>query len=131
MAAGSRQQSRFLALMSDNARLTELCGSAYSSTGSAAKQFSKTEESLATKTARLQDSWDSFLMGIANASVIKGAVDVLDFLVVSLSHATAGFGGFTESLSKINLIVSAITVAKRLLEAAANSLGPKLYSIMK
>lgn len=70
-------------------------------------------------------------MGIANASVIKGSVDVLDYLVISLSHATQGFGAFTESLSKINLIVSVITVAKRLLEAAANSLGPKLYSIMK
>jgi len=33
MAAGSRQQSRFLALMSDNKRLTELLGGAYTSAG--------------------------------------------------------------------------------------------------
>lgn len=69
-------------------------------------------------------------MGIANASVIKGSVDVLDLLIGVLSHATAGFDGLSESVSKINLIVSVIVVAKRLLEAAAKNLGSTLYSAM-
>lgn len=69
-------------------------------------------------------------MGIANASVIKGSVDVLDSLIGVLSHATAGFDGLSESVSKINLIVSVIVVAKRLLEAAAKNLGSTLYSAM-
>jgi len=37
MAAGSRQQSRFLALMSDNARLTELLNGAYNATGASSE----------------------------------------------------------------------------------------------
>lgn len=69
-------------------------------------------------------------MGIANASVIKGSVDALDSLVGVLSHATTGFDGLSESVSKINLIVSVIVVAKRLLEATAKNLGSTLYSTM-
>jgi hypothetical protein len=49
MAAGSRQQSRFIAMMSDYARTTELVGEAQDSTGASQRQFEKTQDSMEAK----------------------------------------------------------------------------------
>jgi hypothetical protein len=49
-AAGSRQQSRFIALMQDYSRTQELVGAAYDSQGASQNQFEKTLESLDAKT---------------------------------------------------------------------------------
>jgi hypothetical protein len=51
MAAGSRQQSRFIAMMSDYGRTTELVSAANNSAGASQKQFNKTLESLDAKLA--------------------------------------------------------------------------------
>lgn len=76
-AAGSRQQSRFLALMSDYDRTLELVDSAYNSTGASQEQFEKTLDSLQTKLTNLENAWDEFTMGLANNDIIKGAIDLL------------------------------------------------------
>jgi TP901 family phage tail tape measure protein len=46
MAAGSRQQSRFIAMMSDYGRTTELVAAAEGSAGASQEQWAKTTESL-------------------------------------------------------------------------------------
>jgi hypothetical protein len=46
MAAGSRQQSRFIAMMQNYDRTMELVDAAYNSSGASATQFNKTQESL-------------------------------------------------------------------------------------
>ena len=91
-AAGSRQQSRFIALMQDYARTQQLVSAAYNANGASAKQFEKTQESLQSKLARLKNAWDAFLMGLANNAIIKGAVDLLTLLLNTVNNLTSAFG---------------------------------------
>ena len=55
MAAGSRQQSRFIAMMSDYGRSVELIDAANNSAGASQKQFEKTTDSLASKLNKLKN----------------------------------------------------------------------------
>lgn len=98
IAAGSRQQSRFIAMMSDYERTMELVDAANNSTGASQKQFEKTTESLESKINKLKNAWDEFSMGIANSSLIKGAVDLLTNLLTVINKITSALGdGFIGS----------------------------------
>ena len=77
MAAGSRQQSRFIAMMSDYDRTMELVNAANTSAGASQEQFNKTLESMDTKLNKLKNAWDQFAMGLTNNSILKGAIDGL------------------------------------------------------
>ena len=90
MAAGSRQQSRFIAMMSNYQRTLELVGEAENSAGAGQKQFEKTMESLEAKLNKLKNAWDSFLMGLANSDLIKSAVDWLTELITKLNDFING-----------------------------------------
>ena len=81
MAAGSRQQSRFIAMMSDYDRTMQLVNAANTSAGASQKQFEKTLDSLQSKLAQLKNSWDTFLMGIADNKIIKLVIDALTDLL--------------------------------------------------
>lgn len=95
MAAGSRQQSRFIAMMSDYERTMELVNAANNSAGASQKQFEKTTESLEAKINRLKNSWDTFVQGLANSSFIKASVDALTFLLNILNKITDIVGANT------------------------------------
>lgn len=122
MAAGSRQQSRFLALMSDNARLTELTGAAYNAQGASADQFAKTQESLETKVNKLKNAWDEFVMGLANAGVFKGIINVLTSVLTHINNILDGFeklgavGKFGRMASSIAILVTAFFGLKKAVE---------------
>lgn len=81
MAAGSRQQSRFIAMMSDYDRTMQLVNAANTSAGASQKQFEKTLDSLQSKLAQLKNSWDTFLMGLADDKIIKGIIDIITELI--------------------------------------------------
>ena len=85
MAAGSRQQSRFIALMSDYKRTMQLVEAANTAEGASEEQYSKTLESLQTKLARLKNAWDEFILGLTNSEVIKKAVDLLTELLTTIN----------------------------------------------
>lgn len=74
-AAGSRQQSRFIAMMSNYERTVQLMDYANNAEGASAKQFNKTLESLEAKINKFQNAWKQFLMGIMNDSWTKRIVD--------------------------------------------------------
>ena len=61
-AAGSRQQSRFLAMMGNYDRTMELVNAANNSAGASQEQFNKTLESLDAKLQRLKNAWAEFTM---------------------------------------------------------------------
>lgn len=91
MAAGSRQQSRFIAMMSNYDRTIELVNAAYNSVGSSQEQFEKTTESLESKINRLHNAWQEFTMNLSNSAIIKGAVDLLTgFLNIINKITTVG-----------------------------------------
>lgn len=95
MAAGSRQQSRFIALMSDSERLVKLLGEAYNSTGAGEKQYEKTQESLETKLNNLHTAWTEFTTSIADSNLIKGAVDLLTQILNIANAITDAFGSLS------------------------------------
>lgn len=92
-AAGSRQQSRFIAIMQDYAKTTELVNAAYNSTGSGQKQFEKTLDSLASKLTKLKNAWDQFTMGLANNEIIGAAVTLLTGLLTTINGIIDGISG--------------------------------------
>lgn len=107
-AAGSRQQSRFIALLSDYARTQELVGAAYNANGAAAEQFGKTQESLESKLARLKNAWNEFLMGLTNSTVVKAGVDTLTTLLNIVNKLTSAFGEGVGSVMKWALAIAAL-----------------------
>lgn len=76
-AAGSRQQSRFIAMVSNYERTMQLMEAANNSAGASDEQFGKTMDSLESKLNQLHNAWQQFTMGIANNGMIKMAVDGL------------------------------------------------------
>lgn len=115
IAAGSRQQSRFLAMMSDYTRTIELIDAAHSSAGSGQVQFEKTLDSLNTSIERLQNAWNEFTMGIANSTVIKGSITVLTKLIEVINSITSGFGELGGAVTKILLAFAGFKAGKQLL----------------
>ena len=112
-AAGSRQQSRFIALMADYARTQELVSAAYNSNGAAEKQFEKTQDSMQSKLARLKNAWDEFAMGLANNAVLKGAVDALTKLLQIVNKLTGALGSGAGSFLKWAVAIKTFGALKR------------------
>ena len=113
VAAGSRQQSRFIAMMSDYDRTMELVNAANESAGASQKQFEKTVDSLESKLNRLSNAWAEYTMGLANNAVIKGAVDALTTLLNVLNDITSwagneGLGGIITGFNKLALTIVAL-----------------------
>ena len=84
-AAGSRQQSRFIAMMSNYERTMELVGYANNSAGAAQKQYEKTLDSLETKLQNLKNAWQQFITTIASSELIKIGVDMLTLVLEAVN----------------------------------------------
>lgn len=89
IAAGSRQQSRFIAMMSDYKRTQELVAAANNSAGAANQQYEKTLDSLDAKLKQLKNAYDEFTLSIANSDFIKGAIDLVTGLITALNKLTS------------------------------------------
>lgn len=111
-AAGSRQQSRFLAMMSDYGRTMELVSAANNSAGASQNQYDKTLESLATSTQRLRDAWDEFVMGLANDKMLKGSIDALTKILEVINSITDACGELGGSLAKVMLLIGSLKAGK-------------------
>lgn len=107
-AAGSRQQSRFLAMISNYSRTQELVEAAYNSTGASQKQFEKTLDSLKAKINKLTNAWDTFTMGLANNAVIKAIVDTLTTILTVINKITGAFGDGAGAVLKFMTAMSLI-----------------------
>ena len=122
MAAGSRQQSRFIAMMSNYSRTMELVDAAYNSSGASQRQFEKTLESMDSKLNQLKNAWDQFTMGLMNNELLKGAVDLgtdlLDIInkIINAVSELAGPGkGIAKSIITLTATVAGLNGASKLL----------------
>lgn len=101
VAAGARQQSRFIALVADNERLKELADSAKDSEGSSDRQFNKTLDSLEAKMNKLKTAYHEFILGVLNSDIIKTGVAALTKLfevLNNISDLAGPFNGFVKTL---------------------------------
>lgn len=116
-AAGSRQQSRFLAMMSDYDRTMELVNAAHNSAGASEEQFNKTLDSAESKLNNLSNAWDRFTMGIANPTMLKGVIGILTGILEVVNTLTGAFGDFGGSIAKIGLLAGGLKLAGTLFGA--------------
>ena len=115
IAAGSRQQSRFIAMMSDYSRTQELVSAANSSAGASNEQFEKTMDSLESKLSELKNAWDSFTMGIMDSDILKKGIELLTGLLTVINNITDAFGDFSGA-AKISLLVAALYLGDKALK---------------
>lgn len=127
MAAGSRQQSRFIAMMQNYDRTMELVDAAYNSAGSSSEQFGKTQDSLETKIANLETAWQEFLMGISNSDAIKGIIDILTKLLNIVNDATTGISGFSTFISRIFVVIGGLSLGKSIFNKMFSGIGSELF----
>lgn len=124
VAAGSRQQSRFLAMMSNYDRTMELVNAAYNSTGASQQQFAKTTDSLQAKLNGLSNAWNEFTMGLANNKLIKLGVDILTQFLTALNNLTSilgeGTSGILKFIAAIGLFKGGKKLFNRLLGSFSN-----------
>lgn len=110
-AAGSRQQSRFIAMMSDYGRTMELVGAANDSTGASQEQYEKTLDSLESKLNKLKNAWDTFTMGLANDEAVKAGVDIITELLEGINKiidALSGESGLRKSILSLGAAFGAL-----------------------
>ena len=123
-AAGSRQQSRFIAMMSDYERTMELATAANNSAGASQQQFDKTLESMEAKLQKLKNAWDEFAMGLANNEILKFGVDLLTGVlevVNKLTNALSGGGGLVKSVISLMTVIGALKGGGMLLGKAESA----------
>lgn len=116
IAAGSRQQSRFIAMMSDYGRTQELVTAANNSAGASQRQFEKTTESLEYKVERLKNAWHEFTMGIMDSDLIKFGVDILTKFLEIVNKVTEGINGFGGGLTKIMSVLTIFKLGSKIFE---------------
>lgn len=125
-AAGSRQQSRFIAMMSNYQRTTELMNFANNSEGASQEQFEKTMESLEAKMNKLKNAWDAFLMGITDNHIVKGAVDGLTGLIDGVNKLidtlSLGFGPVKSFMSLLASFIG-LKMGGRFINSTIGGLG--------
>jgi TP901 family phage tail tape measure protein len=117
-AAGSRQQSRFLAMMSNYDRTMELVDAAYNSTGASQEQFNKTLDSMESKLAQLKNAWDQFTMGLANNEILKFGVELLTSILTTVNkliEALSGGNGLTKSFLSLAAAIISLRTGKGIL----------------
>lgn len=128
IAAGSRQQSRFIAMMQDYERTQELVTAANNSAGASQEQYDKTLDSLETKLTKLDNAWTEFSTGLMNSDFVKFAVDFLTAILNGLTKVTEGFGSFTGSLSKIGTLIALFQAAKVVITNFFDEIIAKIYT---
>ena len=136
IAAGSRQQSRFLALMEGYDRTVELMDTAANSAGKANQQFSKYSDTVEYRINKIKTLWEEFKVSIVDNELWKGMLDRLTHVLEKLSSlnlketvTTLGTGivstvGFVKLLTK--QLTDGIGATSKLLEQKPLTIPIKL-----
>lgn len=127
MAAGSRQQSRFIAMMSDYGRTTELVSAANNSAGASQKQFNKTLESLDAKLAQLKNQWQQFTMNIMDNELIKWGVDALTNILTVVNKLISALPEATRGFASLAAIWGTMQVGKKAIGGVSDKLSGGLF----
>ena len=133
-AAGSRQQSRFIAMMDNYDRTVQLMEAARNSAGASDEQFNKTMDSLEAKINKFQNAWKEFTMGLANDKMVKGVIDALttglgtvNKIITAISKnplsKALGIEGGTKSVLSLVAAFSGIKAFGRFANAGVGALG--------
>lgn len=81
VAAGSRQQSRFIAMMDNYDRTVELMDLAADAEGKADEQFAKYADTMEYKLNQLSTKWEEFRVNLLDSDAFKGIIDTVTEIV--------------------------------------------------
>lgn len=109
--AGNRQQSRFLALMENYDRFTEIQESAMNAEDASVLQYAKTLDSLESKLNQISNSFQQFYMSILNGPVIGSFLSFLNQVITGFTK----LGNFSSLFNIISIIKGVKTLASFLL----------------
>lgn len=108
--AGTRQQSRFLAIMQDWDRTMEISAVTLDAAGASVYQFGKYTDSIQYSVTNLTTAWQGFVASFTNTDVIKDTVqagaDIITVLTDFLELGDGAVGNFVA----IGSIVTAILI---------------------
>ena len=113
--AGTRQQSRLIAMMSDYERVIELQEIAAQSSGATLAQMAVYGEGLEAALNRLSTQWEKIISTISNSDVIVGAVDFASFMLDTINNILDSAAGIY-SLAVVIGVVAASTLLSKLEE---------------
>ena len=99
--AGNRQQSRFLALVSNGERLEELSEKAANSEDAATLQVLKTMDSIEAKSQQLKTSLQSLYTSTGIQNLFKGFLDIGNQIVKTFTQMPTVFGAPIPAILKI------------------------------
>lgn len=85
-AAGSRQQSRFIAMMSNYERTLELVKTAQDSAGRSLEQFEKYGQTIEYTTKQLKNSWEQFRLSLINSKGWNTFLQNVNVLVEKIAN---------------------------------------------
>ena len=113
--AGTRQQSRLIAMMSGYERVIELQEIAAQSSGATLAQMAVYGEGLEAALNRLSTQWEKIISTISNSDVIVGAVDFASFMLDTINNILDSAAGIY-SLAVVIGVVAASTLLSKLEE---------------
>lgn len=120
VAAGTRQQNRFSALLEGYNKTLELTGVAANSAGTAVEKFNKSyKESLEAKTNTLQASFESMIMNSDMSEVYGGILDATTALV-NLINKTNALKGAMGALAVTGVTKAFLSIKTGAYEAYVN-----------
>ena len=130
IAAGSRQQSRFIAMMENYDRTMELVDTAYDSAGKSSEQFAKYQDTVEYKMNQLQNTWEQFRTQFFNSDFFKTVLDGFNALLGKINELSGGdllalgaaivILGKTVGISLISGIQTALNKLPRLINDKLN-----------
>ena len=127
VAAGSRQQSRFLAMMNNYDRTLDLIAESQDSAGAAAEQYATYQNSIQAATARLTVTWEKFYKKIANSKTIITVINALSDLVEVMNTIGPAASAIGASIGALGLqtIGKAILpeISKRIIDISSAGKG--------
>ena len=132
IAAGSRQQSRFIAMMDNYERTVELMNLAADAEGKADEQFAKYADTMEYKLNQLSTKWEEFRVQLLDSDFFKGMIDGLSGFLDRLKNidfkkviAIAPFAIFAAKTFITNLM-NTISSAGTMIAATGRKIGQRL-----
>lgn len=135
IAAGSRQQSRFIAMMENYDRTVELIDTAYDSAGRSSEQFAKYQDTVEYKLKQLSNTWEQLRTGFLNSDTYKGLIDFANKALDLISKMdlkqilTVGTIGLTLGKTIITQFVDGIKGNIGVLKASWNKSIEQIFDV--
>lgn len=129
IAAGSRQQSRFIAMMENYERTAELINIAGNSAGRADEQFSKYADTVEYKVNRLQNTWEQFRVNFLSSDLYKGILDIANIALPIITNMTNGITGIANAFITVTAAVSGFKKVLKGLQSGSSEFAKGWRSI--